>query len=299
LNVDVMDRKPWNKKELSFIEDNFGKVSSYEIAVALGRTESSVLNKARRLRLIHDRWWTEEEDAYLKENYGKISKKQIAANLKRTISAVSSRAIKIGVARVFTYPPEKFCCDCGGKIANKYVEVARCRSCQYKHNAGENHFWWNGGVTPLYRMVQRDLWKVWRFPVLERDKFECQVCGYHGKDLEVHHKRRYVEIRDYVLGQNPHLSIKVFSERAELAKKIIKEHNMSDGVTLCKECHRKIHTEKSGELLETPNGNAEGNQQPSPPKLKVIVGGTVQRLTGEESATDNPDTSAGHIKQKM
>jgi hypothetical protein len=48
---------------------------------------------------------------------------------------------------------------------------------------------------------------------------------------------------------------------------------------------------KGGELLEHPNGNAEGNQQPS--RLNVqIVNRKVQRLMGEDAQTNKPNTSA-------
>lgn len=49
---------------------------------------------------------------------------------------------------------------------------------------------------------------------------------------------------------------------------------------------------KSGELLETPNGKAEGNQQPSQSNVVKIVDWKVQRLMGEETTTNKPDTSA-------
>jgi hypothetical protein len=47
--------------------------------------------------------------------------------------------------------------------------------------------------------------------------------------------------------------------------------------------------EKAGELQESPNGD---NLQPSPSKVLELVDGKVHRLTGEDSTTNNPDTSA-------
>jgi hypothetical protein len=46
--------------------------------------------------------------------------------------------------------------------------------------------------------------------------------------------------------------------------------------------------------LGTPNVKDEGDQQPSSLKLMLIVGEKVQRLTGKDSASNNPDTSARH-----
>lgn len=76
-------------------------------------------------------------------------------------------------------------------------------------------------------------------------------------------------------------------------------------VTLCRKCHARIKGKetqwedyftriirKSGELLETPNGKAEGNQQPSQSNVVKIVDWKVQRLMGEETTTNKPDTSA-------
>lgn len=65
-----------------------------------------------------------------------------------------------------------------------------------------------------------------------------------------------------------------------------------------KSCHTSIHfPEKLGELLGTPNGNAEGNQQPSRGKVVQLVPRKVQRLTAEDTTTDKADTSARHATQ--
>lgn len=287
----------WSEPELVFLRANFGKMTSEDVGKTIGRTASCINNQARRLGLVHDRWWTQEDDDFLRLHYGVKSKKQIAKTLGRTESGVGCRAITLGIARIFQYPPERFCADCGSKLSNKYMTAKHCRKCQYKHNTGENNPRWKGGVSTLYKLIQRNLWEIWKFPILKRDNFECQTCGYHGKFLEVHHKRRLVEIRDMILAANPHLAINVYEERVELAQLIVAEHKLQDGITLCKKCHRAIHTSKPGEL--SGNSVKTDNQQPSPPNLKVIVGGKVQRLTGEDSETDNPDTSARHTLQRV
>lgn len=61
------------------------------------------------------------------------------------------------------------------------------------------------------------------------------------------------------------------------------------------------HFEKRGELLETPNSlsRAMDNQQPSQSNVKNIVDWKVQRLIGEESQTNKPNTSAPHFDETI
>ena len=71
-----------------------------------------------------------------------------------------------------------------------------------------------------------DEYKEWRAKVFERDGYKCQICGQIGGTLNAHHIKPY---KDY-----PDL-----------------RHDVNNGVTLCKTCHKKVHKEKSHEWLHT------------------------------------------------
>lgn len=82
---------------------------------------------------------------------------------------------------------------------------------------GVNHHSWKGGVsTESEKMRKSNLSKEWRKNVFTRDKYTCVECGYKGKNLHPHH-------------------IKSFSEFSE------ERFNISNGMTLCGECHRLKH----------------------------------------------------------
>lgn len=86
---------------------------------------------------------------------------------------------------------------------------------------GENNPRWKGGVNTLNKRLRRRLasgyqYKKWRRKVYERDYYTCQLCGKESNgDLEGHH-------------------IIPFSERQDLI------FDVSNGITLCKKCHRQI-----------------------------------------------------------
>lgn len=98
-------KKKWNKEELQYLLDNWDKEAPEKIMEQLGRTEDSVMRKARRLGLdvskpedeLLKKRWTEEEDRYIVENYGVLSVEEISRNLGRSVFALRKRAIAIGV----------------------------------------------------------------------------------------------------------------------------------------------------------------------------------------------------------
>lgn len=96
-------------------------------------------------------------------------------------------------------------------IANQFARDAE------KSKTGKNHWNWKGGITPESRTIRNSVRvKNWRHLVFQRDSYTCQNCGEMGGQLNAHH-------------------IKHFATHPEL------RHELSNGITLCKNCHIKEH----------------------------------------------------------
>ena len=147
------------------------------------------------------------------------------------------------------------------------------------NTAGENSINWKGGITAISSNGLKTIeWRTVRSELFARFPF-CVLCGSLDH-LQGHH-------------------IKKRDTRPDLI------YSIENLVTLCRGCHASIKGKetdwedyftrivcKGGELLGSPNGNAEGNQQPSRSNVVSMVGRKVQRLTGEDTQTNKPDTSA-------
>lgn len=179
------------------------------------------------------------------------------------------------------------CSYCSKPLTKRPSSVSKHNFCSYEHyhlwmvgnTRGANCNHWQGGITAissdnLKTPEFRDLKKVVlaKFPV-------CAICG-DDKFLHVHH-------------------IKTRREYPELV------FELSNLITVCRYCHSSIKGKekewqdyfmrlvcKGGELLGSPNEKDEGYQQPSQSNVTRLVDWKVQRLTGEDSQTNKPDTSA-------
>jgi len=82
---------------------------------------------------------------------------------------------------------------------------------------GEKHWNYKGGITPENRRIRESLeFRLWREAVFEKDNFTCQKCGQQGGYLHPHH---------------------IFN----FATYIDKRFDITNGITLCKKCHREFH----------------------------------------------------------
>ena len=88
---------------------------------------------------------------------------------------------------------------------------------KYLRHDGERHWNWKGGITPENARIRASAeYAKWRKAVFERDHFTCQMCGRYGCKLNAHHIKPFSKYPEYRL-------------------------DLDNGITLCKECHKKAH----------------------------------------------------------
>lgn len=119
------------------------------------------------------------------------------------------------------------CIDCSFKTGeNTEKEYLNCIgfSINNAHVAinqdGEIVIWTGKPIPPWERSKSNKRntpeYRIWRERVFQRDDYTCQKCGQRGGELNAHH-------------------IKSFKKYLELRT------NIDNGLTLCIECHKKVH----------------------------------------------------------
>lgn len=89
-----------------------------------------------------------------------------------------------------------------------------------KAKRGSKSHFWKGGTTNKNKIIRESVeYKLWREAVFKRDNYTCRICEGGGGILHPHH-------------------IKSFAFFPELRFAI------DNGITFCKDCHKKIHKHK-------------------------------------------------------
>lgn len=112
------------------------------------------------------------------------------------------------------------CCPMLGKkhSLDTKIKISKSRKGKIK---GINHHNWKGGITPEEMLIRESLeYRIWKLEVYKRDRGFCQICGRrcNNNNIVAHH-------------------IKPFSDYPEL------RFDIDNGITLCRSCHKKIHSE--------------------------------------------------------
>ena len=96
------------------------------------------------------------------------------------------------------------------------------------------------GTTPLYEQIRKNFkYRQWRDDVFMRDNFTCQECGLHsgcGKAIYLH--AHHIIFFSDIVERYEILTFKEAMNCEEL-------WNMNNGQTLCKDCHKQLHSELS------------------------------------------------------
>lgn len=261
-------KRRWTKDEIEFLRLNYGKKGVEECANVLGRTYFATKHKAVRMNFGSERKnFSKKESEFIKLNYEEKGPVRIAEILNRNIQSV------VG-------------------YANKRLGIKR--SLKAKKRVGEKNSNWRGGITSemilLGNNTRRKLYPIWNIPILSRDDYSCTYCNSSYR-IEVHHLREFIEIRDKVISENPHLSIE--NDRESIAVLIVLDHKIEDGITLCHDCHKFFHSKKSGELTRKPDHyKDEDNLQPIRGNVLNFVPRQVHRLGSEDGQSNNLPTSA-------
>jgi hypothetical protein len=96
--------KPWSLDEVSFLRDNYGRLSPFEIALRLGRSYQGVTIKAQKVgitkirhRYFGRKLWTEDEVETLKQFYREKDAESLARMLGRNPQSVYAKANHLGL----------------------------------------------------------------------------------------------------------------------------------------------------------------------------------------------------------
>ena len=89
---------------------------------------------------------------------------------------------------------------------------------------------------------------IWRNNIFKRDKYTCQKCNNAGCYLEAHHIRAFIIILYEFLNKYPMLDKEKDKDvLCLLATRFKPFWSISNGITLCINCHRKTRRKLRGD----------------------------------------------------
>ncbi len=102
-------------------------------------------------------------------------------------------------------------------------------------HTGEKNPCWKGGATPLYAQIRNCFeYRQWRSDVFTRDSYTCRSCGDNrGRNLNAHHIIAFATLLQKY-------EIVSFGD----AIKCEEMWNINNGITLCFDCHKLMHSKR-------------------------------------------------------
>lgn len=111
---------------------------------------------------------------------------------------------------------------------------------------GNKAYNWKGGISPITELIRStSQYKEWRKEVLKKDRFCCQMCGVVGCKLQADHIKPFSSI------VNDIKNVFGIEKLREYAKQSVALWDVSNGRTMCKECHEKTPSYIRGAIKNT------------------------------------------------
>jgi 5-methylcytosine-specific restriction endonuclease McrA len=112
-----------------------------------------------------------------------------------------------------------------------------------KNWLGSKHPNWKGGVTSFHHSLRNNIeFKQWRDEIFRRDNYTCQSCKIRGGKLHSHHIKPISIIMNEFLKEYSQFSpIEDKETLVRLAVTYKPFWEVDNGITYCKECHKKIN----------------------------------------------------------
>ena len=121
-----------------------------------------------------------------------------------------------------------------------HKDDCQCAFCRDHHGKNNNNY--KGGISTLYGLIKvLDEYKIWRKSIFQRDNYTCQDCGQVGGEIHSHHKKLfYIILREFLQEYNQFSPIEEKEILVRLAITYSPFWDIDNGITLCKECHKKV-----------------------------------------------------------
>ncbi|MEZ7496449.1 DUF6291 domain-containing protein [Leeuwenhoekiella aequorea] len=136
----------------------------------------------------------------------KLSNEQAGILFKNILKYVNNESLSTGMESEAT------------SLFIKMKEQIEFEWSKFNPKSGKYHWNYNGGITDENKSIRSSTaYKIWRSDVFSKDEYTCQSCGVFGGVLNAHH-------------------IKPFAKYPKLRTEL------SNGITLCVDCHKKEHS---------------------------------------------------------
>lgn len=126
---------------------------------------------------------------------------------------------------------------------NDWQQRTRCPICSVINRSGKNHYNWKDGISSINNKLRNFIRSIgWPDKIFRRDDYICQRCNKRGGKLVAHHLIPLSRVRKY-------FSISTMED----AEKYGLLSDTSNGVTLCEDCHKWVHSDEniSSEFLRS------------------------------------------------